>query len=93
MNLHQMLTGSKTITGAEQIHPNYVQTPRADFNTGHTIKMAILDQRYSDELFLAGKVGYSEANPVFFAETPASRIITQTPELKQTQSLKVGGCK
>jgi hypothetical protein len=91
-SLTNFMNGSTTVRGREQIHPNFVQAPVSDYHIGHKIRMAILDQRFTDQIMTVGKVGYSVPDPVFFAMTPNSSIITSTPELKQTNSFKIGGC-
>jgi hypothetical protein len=94
MGLKDILTGFKIVRGQEEIHLNFVQAPESQFNAGHEIKMAILDQQYTGDIMAGGKVGYSDPHPIFFAETPHSKIITGTPEIKQTASINVGGgCK
>jgi hypothetical protein len=92
MNFLKNYLESFTVTrGSEQIHPAPAKTGSVTHQYGHIARMAHLDNPYTDRMIMTAKTGYSEANIVNFAITPLSKIITSTPETKQTAHIKIGG--
>lgn len=91
MNLEQLLKSKRFVSVPDQIQLVPAAVPLNLQGAGHEAKVAHNPFGYTDSLMAVGKVGYSVPDPVNFALSPASQIITSTPQTKQTAHITIGG--